>query len=118
MQILLVMRALAADIFRAGAGAQQDSFANPRNAQAHRDCYGSQVHPDQRSADVQTRAGADRFHGAGGLHPLPDGGRKGAARLGLRDNVHALQTVQAARRVLHNQGPVEMLAALGGEKAG
>ena len=70
------------------------------------------MHTDEGAADVKSRAGAHFLHRAGGVHPLPDGGGKGAAGFGLRNNVDALETVQAARRVFHDQSAVEMLSLI------
>ena len=46
----------------------------------------------------------------------PGRGGKGASRLGLRHDVDPVETVGAQGLLLHDQRPVEVLAALGREK--
>ena len=71
------------------------------------------MHADQRAAYVQTGVGPDLLHRHRVAEGVIGGGGEGAARLGLGHHVDDVQL--GYRLVLHDQRPVQVLAALGGD---
>ena len=68
----LVAGPAAADKLRPGPGAEQNGAADMVQAQPHRYGYVTQVHSDERAADIQSRMGADVFHRRGMLGETGD----------------------------------------------
>ena len=71
------------------------------------------MHADQRAADVQTGIGPDLLQRHGMPERLVRGGGEGAARLGLGHYVDNFGVGHGL--VLHDDGAVQMLTALGGD---
>ena len=72
-----------------------------------------QMHADQRAADVKARVGLDLLQCHGMAEAVIGGGGKGAAGLGLGHHVDDLAIGDGL--MLHDEGAVQMLAALGGD---
>ena len=75
-------------------------------AQPHRHSHVPQVHPDERTADVQPRMGPDVLHRRRALERLPRGGGEGAAGRGLRADADGLIAVPLRAGGLQDQGAV------------
>ena len=73
------------------------------------------MHPNQGAADIQAADRPDMLHRDRVIKPLPCRCGKGAARLGLRQDIDRLIAVFFGRLPFDNQRAVEMLAALRGE---
>ena len=81
--------------------------------QPHGDSHLLQVHADKGAADVQARVGLDLLQRHGVAEAVIGGGGEGAAGLGLGLHVHDLRARHGL--MLHDQRPVQMLAALGSD---
>ena len=80
--------------------------------QPHRHRHFFQVHSDERTADVQSGIRTNFLQCRRMPERLIGGGRKGAARLGLWHHIDDLRAGNGLP--LHDQRPVQVLAALGG----
>ena len=74
------------------------------------------MHPDQRSADVHTGFGPNFLHQHRVAERLPAGGGPTAARMGLRQGGHDLIPPFSGDGAFHHHRPVQMFAALGGQR--
>ena len=73
------------------------------------------MHADQGVANIHAGIRPDAFQRHRMGKPLPAGGGKAAARLGLGNHVHRFSP-HGQGLLLQNEGPVQMLTALGGQK--
>ena len=103
---------LPADELRPGPGADQVRFADVFDVQSHRYRDLTQMHADQRVADVHARLRPDVFHRHRVRHRRPHRRGKRAARMGPGPDVHRLVSELLRRAPLYDQRTVQMLAAL------
>ena len=113
LQAFVVDGSLTADELGTDTGGQQNGLADVVLLQADGNGHLFQVHTDQRAADIKPRVGTDLLQRYGVAEAMIGGGGKGAAGLRLGHYIDDFPVGDSL--MLHNQGAVQMLAALGGD---
>ena len=109
-QIVIISCADAADAFCTGARRKKDRLTNVFDGKTNGNGNLFEVHADERAANIKTRICFDLLHSHRTLEVCVSRGGKGAACLGLGNNVHDLSKRNCF--LFHDDRAVEMLTAL------